>query len=221
MSDSMRSNSLDNLRYLRQVSLRETEVQKRLRDETDQLPESGWEVAPEQAQFLALLVEITGATRVLEVGTFTGHSSLAMAMALPADGELITCDMVRDYTNIAEKYWREAGVDDKIELRIAPAKDSLDALIETKGAGYFDMAFIDANKKDYGGYFERAMVLVRPGGLIALDNMLWSGRVIDQSNAEKSTVAIRALNEKLRDDDRVSVSMLPLDDGLTLAWKRP
>jgi len=177
-------------------------------------------VVPEQAQFLALLVQISGAKRVLELGTFTGASSLAMAMALPDDGALVTCDMVEDYTDIAAKYWQDAGVDHKIELKIAPATESLDTLIESDGPDSFDMAFIDANKKDYGTYFDRAMVLVRPGGVLAFDNVFWNGNVLNDANQEKSTVAIRALNERLRADERLSISMLPLDDGLTVAWKR-
>ncbi len=220
MPDHMRPASTELLSYLRQTSLRETDVQRRLREETSQLRESGWAVVPEQAQFLALLVQISGAKRVLELGTFTGASSLAMAMALPEDGKLVTCDLVEDYTNIAAKYWKEAGVEHKIELKIAPAIESVDSLIAPDGPDSFDMAFIDANKKDYGTYFDRTMVLVRPGGVLAFDNVFWSGNVLNGANQKKSTVAIRTLNERLHADERLSISMLPLHDGLTVAWKR-
>jgi predicted O-methyltransferase YrrM len=220
MASSMRSPSLDLLAYLRTNSLRETEIQRHLREETDKLPESGWEVAPEQAQFLALIVQLMGAKRILELGTFTGHSALAMAMALPDDGELITCDMIEDYTDIAERHWQKAGVDHKIALRIGPAPETVKALVQEGEAGKFDLVFIDANKKDYDTYYEHALKLVRPGGLIALDNMFWDGRVLDKDDTEKSTVALRALVKKLHTDERISFSILPMDDGLALAYKR-
>jgi len=209
------------LAYLRKVSLRETTVQKELRDATNSIPEAGWEVAPEQAQFLAFLVQAMGAKKILELGTFTGHSSLAMALALPADGRIVTCDMEQTFTDIAEAYWTQADVRDKIELRIGSALESVSALIEEGQSGHFDMAFIDANKKDYDSYYEGALKLIRPGGVIALDNVFWDGRVLDPGDTEKSTNAIRALNRKLHEDERVSLSMLPLNDGLSLAWKRP
>ena len=220
MSSSMRSPSLDLLAYLRENSLRETDVQRRLRQETDKLPESGWEVAPEQAQFLGLIVQLMGARRILELGTFTGHSALAMAMALPDDGALITCDMIEDYTDIAERHWKEAGVVHKITLRIGPAPETVKALVQEGEVEKFDLVFIDANKKDYDTYYEHALQLVRPGGLIALDNMFWDGRVLDEADTEKSTVALRALVKKLHADDRISFSILPMDDGLALAYKR-
>ena len=209
------------LRYLRKTSLRETDVQNELRQVTDKLPESGWEVSPEQGQFLALLVQITGAKNILELGTFTGPSSFGMGLALPIDGQIVTCDMEPDYTNIARNYWTKAGIDKKIELRLGPALSTLDELIKEGPEDYFDMAFIDANKKDYDHYYERVLTLIRPGGLIVIDNVFWSGRILDKNNQEKSTSSIRKLNKKILNDQRVSVSMLPLNDGVTLVWKRP
>jgi predicted O-methyltransferase YrrM len=209
------------LRYLRNISLRETDIQNELRQITNKLPEAGWEVSPEQAQFLALLVQITGAKYVLELGTFTGHSSLAMGLALPIDGKLITCDMEPKYTNIAEEFWIKAGIHQKIELRLGPAMSTLDELIEKGRKSQFDMAFIDANKKDYDAYYERVLSLIRPGGLIVIDNVFWGGRVLDRNNLEKSTRSIGNLNKKLKNDERISLSMLPLNDGVSLAWKRP
>ena len=220
MTSSMRAPSLELLAYLRENSLRETDVQRRLREETDELDHAGWEVAPEQAQFLGLLVQLMGAKRILELGTFTGHSALAMAMALPDDGELVTCDMVEDYTDIAEHHWQEAGVDHKITLRIGPAPEAVKTLLDEGEAEQFDLVFIDANKKDYDTYYEHALKLVRPGGLIALDNMFWDGRVLDQADTVKSTVALRALIKNLHSDERITLSILPLDDGLALAVKR-
>ena len=209
------------LRYLRKTSLRETHIQNELRQVTDKLPESGWEVSPEQGQFLALLVQITGAKNILELGTFTGNSSLAMGLALPIDGQIVTCDMEPNYTNIAREHWIKAGIDKKIELRIGPAISTLDDLIKEGTEDHFDMAFIDANKKDYDGYYERVLTLIRPGGLIVIDNVFWGGRVLDKNNNDKSTGSIRQLNKKMHYDPRVSLSMLPLNDGVTLVWKRP
>jgi predicted O-methyltransferase YrrM len=220
MSSSMYSPCPDLLVYLRDHSLRETDIQRRLRNETDTLPESGWEVAPEQAQFLSLIVQLIGAKRILELGTFTGHSALAMVMVLPEDGELITCDMVEDYIDIARPYWQEAGVSDRIKCRIAPALVSLQALIEEGEGEKVDLVFIDANKKDYDAYYEYALQLVRLGGVIVLDNMFWGGRVLNQGDTEKSTVTLRALVKKLYVDERISFSLLPMDDGLALAVKR-
>ena len=221
MPNRMKTISASLLRYLRKTSLRETDVQNELRQVTDKLPESGWEVSPEQGQFLALLVQMTGAKNILELGTFTGTSSLAMGLALPIDGQIVTCDMEPDYTNIARNYWIKAGIDKKIELRLGPALSTLDELIKEGPEDYFDMAFIDANKKDYDHYYERVLTLIRPGGLIVIDNVFWSGRILDKNNQEKSTSSIRKLNKKILNDQRVSVSMLPLNDGVTLIWKRP
>ncbi len=220
MTSSMRSPSLDLLAYLRENSLRETDIQRRLREATDELPESGWEVAPEQAQFLGLIVQLMGAKNILELGTFTGHSALAMALALPEDGTLTTSDKIEDYTDIAERHWKEAGVDPKITLRIGPASETVKALVAEGQSEKFDLVFIDANKKDYDTYYEYALKLVRPGGLIALDNMFWDGRVLDEADTEKSTVTLRALVKKLHADERITFSILPMDDGLALAYKR-
>ena len=206
------------LKYLRQFSLRESETQKALRDQTNKLEESSWAVVPEQAQFLALLAKIINAKMILEVGTFTGVSSLAMALAIEKDCKIITCDMETKYTDIAQRYWAEAKVDDKIELIIGPALSTLESLLD-KYLEKFDLIFIDANKKDYGSYYEFAYQLVRKHGLIIFDNVLWDGKVINPNNNEKSTVAIQRLNSKLLHDDRVSISMLPINDGITIAYK--
>lgn len=219
MDGAMRPVGREILEYLRRNSLRETEPLRGLRAATGAIPESGWEAAPEQAQFLALLVQITGARRVLEVGTFTGYSTLAMAAALPEGGELVTCDMVEDYVNIGVPFWRQASVDKRIDVRYGAAVDTLAAMIDV--GEIFDMAFIDANKKDYGTYYEQVLQLLAPGGLIAIDNVFWGGKVLDESRTEKSTLALRALNRKLHGDDRISISMLPLNDGMTICWKRP
>ena len=208
------------LSYLRTISLRESPVQKKLRTITNSLPESGWEVAPEQAQFLSLIVEIIGAKKILEIGTFTGTSSLAMGLVLPIDGKIITCDMEPAFTHIAEKYWAKAGIRHKIELRIGNALDTLNTLHHEFSNEYFDMAFIDANKKNYDEYYEITLKLIRVGGVIVIDNVFWQGAVLDKNNNEKSTVAIRNLNAKLLRDERVSISMLPMNDGLTLLCKQ-
>ena len=220
MIESMRSPSIPLLEYLRVNSLRETEVQGQLREKTNLLPESGWEAAPEQAQFLGLLVKLSNAKQVLEIGTFTGYSSLAMAMALPNEGHLTTCDMIDDYTDIAQRYWKKAGVEDKITLLMGPAVNSLENLVRQKKKSLFDFIFIDANKKDYDTYYEYALKLTKPSGLIALDNMFWGGRVLDQNDSEKSTIALRQLLKKLHRDDRIDFSLLPIDDGLALAVKK-
>ena len=206
--------------YLLDVSLRETPLLKRLRDETQALPMARWQVAPEQGQFLALLVKLTGARRLLEVGTFTGYSALCMAAALPADGSLICCDIPGDYNAIALRYWQEAGLTGRIDLRLAPALETL-AELERQGQGeQFDLVFIDADKANYPGYLEHALRLLRVGGLAVFDNTLWSGRVLEASPESADTRAIQALNRALKDDARVDLSLLPLGDGLTLCRKR-
>ncbi len=206
--------------YLLKVSLREPAVMRALRAETARLPERRMQTAPEEAQFLGLLVELIGAKRVLEVGTFTGYSALAMALALPTDGRLIACDVSESFTAIARRYWQKAGVADKITLKLGPALATLDRLIASGGTGTFDLAFIDADKPNYAKYYERALTLLRPGGLVAIDNVLWGGRVADARVRDRNTAAIRALNRKIHKDRRVSVSLLPIADGLTLAHKR-
>ncbi len=203
--------------YLLEVGVREHEVLRRLRDETAAIPESRMQVAPEEGAFLALLVRTLGARRVLEVGTFTGYSSTAMALALPADGQIVCCDVSKEWTDVARRAWTDAGVADRVDLRLAPALETLEQLLADGQAGSFDLAFIDADKENYAGYYEAALRLVRPGGVIAIDNVLWSGRVADAENTEESTLAIRALNDAIAADDRVDVSMIPLADGVTLA----
>jgi predicted O-methyltransferase YrrM len=206
--------------YLLANSLREHPALARLREETSLLPGAGMQIAPEQGQLMAFLVELIGARQVLEIGCFTGYSALAMALALPPDGRLITLEANAGPIEIGRRAWGAAGVADRIEVRIGLALESLDQLLRDDGAGSFDLAFIDADKKSYDGYYERALALVRPGGLILLDNMLWDGAVADPSNQERQTVVLRTLNAKLQRDERITLSLLPLGDGLTLARKR-
>jgi len=206
--------------YLLDHSLREPPALAALREETAALPRSRMQIAPEQGQLMALLVKLIGARACLEVGTFTGYSALAVALALPADGRLVTLDIDPDTTRVARRHWAGAGVDGKIELRLGPATESLEALLAEDGPGSFDAAFIDADKPNYDAYYEAALELVRPGGLIMIDNVLWSGRVADASNRDPDTEALRALNTKLRDDARIDLVMLPMADGLSLARKR-
>ena len=206
--------------YLLSVSLRETEVLRRLREATANHAMARMQIAPEQGQFLQLLVYLLQARTIIEVGTFTGYSALWMASALPDGGRLIACDTNETYTAIAERYWREAGIDDRIELHIAPALDTLDKLIDQGQTGRIDMAFIDADKVEYPHYYERLLRLLRPGGLVAIDNTLWDGLPADPAAQDKDTRAIRAFNETLQEDDRVAISLLPVADGITLALKR-
>ncbi len=207
--------------YLLDVSLREPDVLRRLREETAKIPNAAMQIAPEQGQFMALLVEVMGARNAIEVGTFTGYSSLSVALALPPGGCLVTCDVNAESTAVARRYWAEAGVADRIDLRLAPALETLDALIAEGEAGTFDFAFIDADKTEYDAYYERILTLLRPGGLVSVDNVLWSGRVLDTAKQDPDTRAIRAFNEKIHADPRVSLSLVPIGDGLTLARKRP
>jgi predicted O-methyltransferase YrrM len=206
--------------YLLDVSLRETPLLRRLRDETQALPMARWQVAPEQGQFLALLIKLIGARRVLEVGTFTGYSALSIAAALPEDGQLICCDIPGDYNATARRYWQEAGVAGRIELRLAPALETLARIEQEEGEGGFDLVFIDADKANYPAYLESALRLLRVGGLAVFDNTLWSGRVLEENPQSEDTRAIQALNRALKDDPRVDLSLLPLGDGLTLCRKR-
>lgn len=205
--------------YLLDVSLRESPLLARLREETAQLSQARWQIAPEQGQFMALLVRLTGARRVIEVGTFTGYSALCMAQALSEGGRLICCDLPGDYNATARRYFAEAGVAESIEWRLGPALESLAALAQ-EGQGAFDLIFIDADKANYPAYLEQALFLLRQGGLLLFDNTLWSGRVLQRSPDSEDTRAIQALNLALRDDPRIDLSLLPLGDGLTLCRKR-
>ena len=206
--------------YVRAVSLRDTGLLKRLREETAKCPDARMQITPEQGQFMALLVHALGVRRALEIGVFTGYSSLCVALALPDEGKLVACDVNAEWTSIARRYWKEAGVDRKVDLRLRPALETLDQMLAEGAAGTFDFAFIDADKANYANYYERALVLLRPGGLILVDNVLWSGRVIDSAVKDKDTAAIRDFNSKLHNDDRIWLSMLPISDGLTLACKK-
>ncbi|SLN12054.1 O-methyltransferase [Oceanibacterium hippocampi] len=206
--------------YLMRVGIRETPAQEALRAETATMRFGGMQIAPEQGAFMQFLVRLTGARRYLEVGVFTGYSSLAVALALPADGRITALDLSAEYTDIARRYWAEAGVADRIDLRLGPALDSLAALERDGAADSFDIAFIDADKSNYDGYYEAALRLVRPGGTILIDNVLWGGAVADPAADDEDTRAIRALNEKLHRDPRIDCSILPISDGLTLARRR-
>jgi predicted O-methyltransferase YrrM len=205
--------------YLLSVSLREPTILTQLRQETSQLPMSRMQISPEQGQFMALLVKLIGAKKTLEVGVFTGYSSLVVALALPADGKIVACDVSEEYTSVARRYWQDAGVADKIDLHIAPALETLDKLLTAGETGTFDFAFIDADKSNYNNYYERCLELIRPGGLIAIDNVLWSGKVADTEIQDNQTNKIRDLNRKLHEDSRITLSLVPIADGLTLAMK--
>ena len=203
--------------YLLSVSLREIPLLKTLREETDQLEMAAMQISADQGQFMALLLKILNAKRVIEIGTFTGYSALVMVLALPDDGEIICCDTSAEWTDIARRYWVKAGVDKKIKLRLAPALETLDALIAEGQENSFDFAFIDADKVNMPNYYESCLKLIRPGGLIAVDNVLWSGAVVDPDNQKEDTVAIREFNKQLKSDNRVDLSLVPIGDGLTLA----
>jgi caffeoyl-CoA O-methyltransferase len=206
--------------YIRSVSLREPDLLRQLREETATRADMGLQVSPEQGQFLGMLVRLMGARRSLEVGVFTGLSSLHVALAMPAEGRLIACDVNAESTAIAQRYWREAGVADKIELRLAPAIDTLDALLDEGAAEKFDFAFVDADKENYTHYYERVLKLLRAGGLAAFDNVLWHGSVHDDAIQDNDARAIREFNARLHIDERVWLSLVPIGDGLTLALKR-
>lgn len=208
--------------YVDAVSNRERPVLAELRAATEKAtPWFRMQITPMQGQFMEVLVTISQAKRALEVGTFTGYSALAVALALPPDGRILACDVNEETSAVARRYWAEAGVSDKIDLRLAPAGETLAGLIAEGQAGSYDFAFIDADKVGYDGYYEACLELLRPGGLIAVDNVLWSGAVADPEKTDPDTKALRALNEKLRDDARVGLSLVPIGDGLTLARKRP
>lgn len=207
-------------RYLVAHSVREPEVLARLRAATASLPQAQMQIGPEQGQLMGLLARLVGAKRCIEIGVFTGYSSLAVALALPEDGRILACDVSEEWTAIARRFWREAGVEHKIELKLQPATHTLEQLLAAGETGRYDFAFINADKPSYDTYYELLLKLLRPGGLIALDNTLWSGHVADPNNRDPNTVALRALNHKLHRDERVDLSLLPIGDGLTLARKR-
>lgn len=206
--------------YLQTMSLREPEVLRKLREQTHTMSMAQMQISPEQGQFMGLLMELIQAKKTLDIGTFTGYSALSVALALPKDGKVIACDRNAEWTSIAKRFWEMAGVANKIELRLAPALETLQALIDQGAAGTFDFAFIDADKLNYLNYYEKALVLLRQGGLIAIDNVLWSGEVADPNITDANTLAIRKVNEFVLQDERVTMSMLPIGDGLTLARKR-
>jgi predicted O-methyltransferase YrrM len=206
--------------YLLDVGVRESDLLRQLREETAAMPEHDMQIAPEQGALMALLVELTGARRCLEVGTFTGYSSLCVALAMPADGYLVCCDISREWTDVARRYWAQAGVADKIELRLGPALDTMDGLVLEGLAGTFDFAFLDADKDNYPAYADRMIALLRSGGLLAIDNVFWGGEVAEPEVDNASVRGIRTLNRMLASDARVSLAMVPIADGLTLARKR-
>ena len=206
--------------YLLSVSLREKEILTKLRRETDRHRASIMQISPEQGQFMALLVKLLAAKKTLDIGVFTGYSSLVVALALPDDGIVVACDRDPEATKIARRYWQEAKVEHKIDFRLAPALDTLNELIANGQAGSFDFAFIDADKRNYANYYECCLTLLRTGGIVAIDNVLWFGSVADPDDLDKRTIAIREFNQKVYQDERVEVSMLPVADGLTLAMKR-
>jgi predicted O-methyltransferase YrrM len=206
--------------YFQRNSLREPEVLAKLREQTHKMSMSQMQISPEQGQFMGFLMEVMGARKTLEVGVFTGYSALAVALALPADGKVVACDINVEWTKIAQKYWQMAGMSDKIDLRLAPALETLDSLLLNGGADTFDFAFIDADKANYINYYEKTLQLVRVGGVIAIDNTLWSGKVANDSIHDKDTVIIRELNAILVSDKRITLSMVPIGDGLSLARRR-
>jgi predicted O-methyltransferase YrrM len=219
---SLRTLSLtdDIYRYLLEHSLREAPVLAKLRAVTAGLPNANMQIAPDQGQFLQLLARLVGARRCLEIGTFTGYSSLAVALALPPDGTLVACDVSDEWTRVARQFWREAGVDSRIDLRLQPALKTLHELIADGASGTFDFVFIDADKTSYVAYYERALELVRPGGLITVDNTLWGGAVADASVNDEDTQALRAFNVHIHADTRVDLSLVPIGDGLTVCRKK-
>ncbi len=205
--------------YIRATTVREPEILLRLREKTAGLSNAGWQISPEQGQFLGLLARLTGASTCIEVGTFTGYSALAVALALPADGKLYACDVSDEFTAVGRPFWQEAGVADRIDLRIAPALETLEALSREGLDGKVDLAFIDADKENYSAYYEKLLAMLRPNGLVIVDNVLWSGAVADLSNHKRSTKAIRELNSLVGADERVECSLVPIGDGLLLARK--
>lgn len=207
-------------RYVNDVSIQEPQLAAKLRDETASLSEANMQIAPEQGQLIKVMLGLVNAKRCIEVGVFTGYSSLITGLALPDDGELIACDVSEEWTTIARNYWQAAGIDHKIKLHLQPAEDTLQALLDDGQANSFDFAFIDADKENYDSYYELCLKLMRPGGLIMLDNMLWSGNVTVDSIDDADTMALRNLNKKLHTDDRVTVMLLPVADGISLVVKK-
>ena len=205
--------------YILEVSLREDPLLAELRAETNRMPDGNMQIAPDQGQFMAMLAKLIGAKRIIEVGTFTGYSALCLAQALPDDGRLICCDVSEEFTAIARRYWQRAAMADKIDLRLAPATETIQGLLDDGAGGSFDLAFIDADKKNYDRYFEGCLSLLRPGGLILVDNVLWDGLIIDPAADDTATKTIRALNRKLAQDPRIDLSLVAIGDGLTLARK--
>jgi predicted O-methyltransferase YrrM len=200
--------------------IRQTDLQRRMWRETARAPHGRMQTGPDQAAFLSFLVKLIGARRAIEVGVFHGYGSLAIASALPPDGKLVACDVSDEYTRSARAYWNEAGIAGKIDLRLAPAVETLDALLRSDGPGSFDFAFIDADKNNYGAYYDRCLQLLRTGGLIVLDNVLWGGQVADKRFRDEDTVALRELNQRIRDDERVDATLVTIGDGFMLARKR-
>lgn len=212
--------STDLHEYLLSISVRESEVMTRLREATASHPDSEMQIAPEQAQFLRFLVRLIGARRTLEIGVFTGYSALAVAEVLPPNGELVACEINEDYLDTAREYWEEARVWEQIDLRVDPAQETLASLVDAGESGTFDFVFVDADKESYDTYYEQSLKLLRPGGVVALDNMFRGGRVTEEDPEDPSIQATKTLNRKLYDDERVDLSVLPLADGVTLAMKR-
>ena len=205
--------------YILNNSLRDLPILEKLREETRKMPEGRMQISSDQGQFMALLVRLMGAKKIVEVGTFTGYSTLVMALSLPENGQIVACDISEEYTKVARRFWQEAGISDKIMLRLGLAEETLADVLSNGGAGTFDMAFIDADKENYMVYYEKCLELLRPGGLILVDNVLWSGKPANPDEIDNDTVAIREFNIAIHKDERVDLSLLPVGDGLTLARK--
>ena len=220
MSSSTIGLSNELRKYMLDVSFRDDDILRQLREETLTLKEAQMQISPEQGAFLSILTKILNAKKTLDIGVFTGYSSLVVAREIPNDGLVVACDTSIEWTSIAKKYWKLAGVDNKVDLHLAPAIETLEKLIEDGQGSTYDFSFIDADKINYQSYYEHSLTLVKPGGIIAVDNVLWSGQVIDENDSEPATRAIRFFNEQLYQDDRVSISMVPIGDGLTLAYKK-
>lgn len=207
--------------YMLSVSLREPAILKSLREATSKLPSHAMQISPEQGQFMAFLVELIAAHKILEIGVYTGYSSLAVALALPDNAKIVACDVNAETTAIAQHFWEKAGVAAKIDLKLAPALDTLDYLIQQNEANSFDFIFIDADKQNYLNYYQRSLTLAKPGGLILIDNVLWGGKVANPHDKDQQTESIRRFNQAIYEDDRVNISLIPIGDGLTLIRKRP